>query len=130
MALILCPECTKQISDHARACPSCGCPIPAPYLTSPSAQKHPVKTGPLGFRAETCMRFENPVTQETVEIRNPCAWTLLFGPLYWLKHGAWLPALLAGIAAIMSVGLLWLMLPILAIPVLRGSYIKRGWREA
>ena len=27
MALINCPECNKQISDKAAACPSCGCPV-------------------------------------------------------------------------------------------------------
>ena len=27
MALIKCPECGKEISDKAAACPSCGCPI-------------------------------------------------------------------------------------------------------
>ena len=27
MALIKCPECGKQISDRAAACPNCGCPV-------------------------------------------------------------------------------------------------------
>ena len=27
MALIKCPECGKEISDKAVACPNCGCPI-------------------------------------------------------------------------------------------------------
>lgn len=27
MALIKCPECGKQVSDKANACPGCGCPI-------------------------------------------------------------------------------------------------------
>ena len=27
MALIKCPECGKEISDRAKACPSCGFPI-------------------------------------------------------------------------------------------------------
>ena len=27
MALIICPECRKEISDRASACPNCGCPI-------------------------------------------------------------------------------------------------------
>ena len=29
MALITCPECGKQVSDRAAACPNCGCPISA-----------------------------------------------------------------------------------------------------
>src|SRR5258708_38202335 len=28
MALVACPECSKQISDRARACPNCGYPAP------------------------------------------------------------------------------------------------------
>lgn len=27
MALIKCPECGKEISDKAHACPNCGCPL-------------------------------------------------------------------------------------------------------
>lgn len=27
MSLINCPECNKQISDKAKSCPNCGCPI-------------------------------------------------------------------------------------------------------
>lgn len=27
MALINCPECNKEISDKASACPNCGCPL-------------------------------------------------------------------------------------------------------
>ena len=30
MALINCPECNKQISDKASACPDCGCPMTPP----------------------------------------------------------------------------------------------------
>ena len=30
MALILCPECNREISDRAPNCPHCGCPIAAP----------------------------------------------------------------------------------------------------
>lgn len=39
MALITCPECGKQVSDRAAACPSCGCPLqetpPAPVPPVP-----------------------------------------------------------------------------------------------
>lgn len=27
MALIKCPECSKEISDRATSCPHCGCPL-------------------------------------------------------------------------------------------------------
>ena len=35
MALIICPECKKQISDKAAACPNCG--LPAAYFHAASA---------------------------------------------------------------------------------------------
>lgn len=28
MALVKCPECGKDMSDRADACPGCGCPLP------------------------------------------------------------------------------------------------------
>lgn len=27
MALVTCPECTREVSDHAAACPHCGAPL-------------------------------------------------------------------------------------------------------
>lgn len=35
MALIKCPECNREISDQATACPSCGCPIQAMAYVGP-----------------------------------------------------------------------------------------------
>lgn len=34
MALIKCPECGKEISDKAAACPNCGCPISGSNVVS------------------------------------------------------------------------------------------------
>lgn len=36
MALISCPECGAKVSDKAHSCPSCGCPIAAPTVASPT----------------------------------------------------------------------------------------------
>lgn len=36
MALIKCPECGKEISDRAGACPNCGCPINNGVETNPT----------------------------------------------------------------------------------------------
>ena len=27
MALIMCPDCKREVSDKAEACPHCGCPL-------------------------------------------------------------------------------------------------------
>ena len=37
MAMIQCPECQKEISDQATACPNCGTPL-TPEQTQPQAQ--------------------------------------------------------------------------------------------
>jgi hypothetical protein len=44
MALMDCPECGRQVSDRAAACPQCGCPLQVsaplrvtPYQANPSA---------------------------------------------------------------------------------------------
>ncbi|HEY0294621.1 MAG TPA: hypothetical protein VGC69_04700 [Bordetella sp.] len=46
MALISCPECARQISDKAAACPSCGCPISVSekMQQSTAAMNAPVQT--------------------------------------------------------------------------------------
>lgn len=38
MALRNCPECSKEVSSYATACPSCGFPIKSPAPTGPLAQ--------------------------------------------------------------------------------------------
>jgi len=40
MGLIQCPDCKKQVSDRADACPNCGCPPTAP----PNPTTHPAST--------------------------------------------------------------------------------------
>ncbi len=39
MALILCPECSHQVSDMAFACPSCGYPLKTAALATPQKRK-------------------------------------------------------------------------------------------
>lgn len=34
MALIKCPECHREVSDRATACPNCGCPISGPQAST------------------------------------------------------------------------------------------------
>jgi hypothetical protein len=49
MALINCPECTKQVSDKAAACPHCGHPIADGPSTAPSAPPSQVGSPPGDF---------------------------------------------------------------------------------
>jgi DNA-directed RNA polymerase subunit RPC12/RpoP len=50
MALITCPECSKQVSDQAKSCPGCGYPIKVAQVPSQIANRadNYVK-GTLGF---------------------------------------------------------------------------------
>ena len=83
----------------------------------------------LGDRAATFMCFEDPNSRARVELRNPCAWTLLFGPFYWARHGALGEGLVATVLTVFSAGLAWLVLPFFAVIVLRRRYLSNGWRE-
>ena len=51
--LITCPECKKQISDQAAACPHCGRPMrraaPTAYAPQPAGQAAKRKEGPRPF---------------------------------------------------------------------------------
>lgn len=52
MALIVCPECGRQVSDKAAACPNCGSPISAMFnkkvmIRMPAAEQ--VATGWVGL---------------------------------------------------------------------------------
>ena len=55
MALIYCPECTKQISDQTNTCPHCGYPIQAPKsdpLSTPVTMGQP-KAAPKSYGCGT-----------------------------------------------------------------------------
>ena len=49
MALIKCPECGKEISDKASACPNCGCPVSEMTTGGVVRIKIGVLKSPTGF---------------------------------------------------------------------------------
>lgn len=51
MPLILCPECKREISDKAVACPGCGYPIREPSISSTFSSATTVKTAGTVFAA-------------------------------------------------------------------------------
>ncbi len=54
MAMIKCPECTKEISDKAAACPHCGCPASAFHaVAEPPPPPPPPITMPDEFKADS-----------------------------------------------------------------------------
>ena len=42
MGLITCPDCGKEISDKASACPNCGCPVGKPTTDTSGKKKDSV----------------------------------------------------------------------------------------
>lgn len=49
MALIRCPECAREVSSHAPACPACGYPLHA-KSQPPAAQPHMLQSPHLWGR--------------------------------------------------------------------------------
>jgi hypothetical protein len=71
---------------------------PAP---APAQVPGPVQQGPWGARV---------VKHHSV----PFLWCLLFGPFYFAAKGAWIHAVIALLAALVTMGLSWLVYPFFA----------------
>ena len=57
MALIVCPECGKTVSDQAESCPRCGLPSPASALLKRRDQQVQAKTAGLARTVQMWIRF-------------------------------------------------------------------------
>lgn len=68
MALIRCPECNKEISSAAEACPNCGYPLAKLKADEPKAVSESVETSPT-FKDQTV----NAETVEDVQEEKPFA---------------------------------------------------------
>lgn len=75
------------------------------------------------------MTFRHPANSHEVHVRHAFLWCLMFGCFYFIKHGAWGPALIALAAAIFTFGLAWLIYPFFAKGILRKHYLRSGWIE-
>ena len=64
MPLIMCPDCTKKISDRVEACPFCGCPAEFFGVT----QENVVNTSPASVQSDTNKELvKNSKSNETEE---------------------------------------------------------------
>lgn len=72
-------------------------------------------------------KFKNPQNGYVIETEAPWAWTLLFGGLYFIRHGAWGQAIIAFIVSAMTIGTAWLIYPFFAAKIIRDAYLRRGW---
>lgn len=59
MALIKCPECGKEISNKAIACPSCGCPIAGLEEANIVKIKMGILKAPLGINGSQEVEIEH-----------------------------------------------------------------------
>ena len=60
------------------------------------------------------MKFTNPVNGYTEKLGWPGLWTLIFGSFYFAVKGIWSHALISLILAICTIGISWLIYPMLA----------------
>lgn len=84
MALVTCPDCSKQISDAAQACPDCGRPMKA-QAAAPAGPAEPVRV----------ITSEDAVTTRSRGCADLIIWPLLLGVVIGL---IWLASWASGLA--------------------------------
>ncbi len=94
MALISCPECGRQVSDKAAACPNCAHPIsagPSGAVTAPERHAPPHRAP-----AETTRRRVSVPLPSFRTRAQPSAWVAILAllGLVLLLYGSWLLGLL------------------------------------
>ena len=89
MALIACPDCSREVSDKAPSCPHCGTPIA-------SAQEHQQVGVPLMTVQETSKRLKGHILIAAV---------LFWGGILWMFTGGTEAAPLATLS--ITAGFFW-----------------------
>lgn len=64
MALINCPECGKEISDRAKSCPNCGCPVQKIIPNEPTYNNQPIENN---YNFVPNMTYGYPYNQENIK---------------------------------------------------------------
>jgi hypothetical protein len=67
------------------------------------------------------MQFRNPNNGYVETASVPFLWTLLFGCFYFAVKGIWSHAIIAGILAICTGGIAWLIYPFFAKRIVRSN---------
>ena len=67
MALINCPECGKEISDRAVACPNCGCPVQKIIPNEPTYNNQPIENN---YNFVPNMTYGYPYNQENIKLQK------------------------------------------------------------
>lgn len=74
-------------------------------------------------------RFQNPANGYVEHSNSPVSWlwVLLFGPFYFIARGIWTHAIISLVAAIVTVGLSWLVYPFAVYAITNNHYRRQGW---
>lgn len=76
------------------------------------------------------MRFKNPTNGYEITTDSEWAYALLFGPLYFAKHGAWGHAIANFVLALLTFFLSSIVYSAKAKEIVRDTYLRKGWTEA
>lgn len=79
MALIYCPECGTQVSEHAAQCIKCAYPISS--LKSAINQQDNTKSHYTNYDYSTQNHQTQHTSSSKVEVNNSIVWVLAFAPL-------------------------------------------------
>lgn len=73
------------------------------------------------------MIFENQQNGYREAVSSPFLWCLVFGVFYFAVKGIWRHAFIGTVAAILTVGISWLIYPFFARSITRNAYLRKGW---
>ena len=74
------------------------------------------------------MKFRNPNNGYTEAVGWQCVfWALLFNWVYLIYRRAYFWGVVWLVAAFVTFGVSWLVLPFFGRPILRGVYYRSGW---
>lgn len=114
-------------------------------VSKPSPEEVEAQNRSLDFRPEDrpahmlkeqgMMVFVNPANGHECQIEGAGLWAFLFGPLYFMIHGAWAAAIiivvsvLATAFTIIGPVIVWIIGAAVAKSVVSNAYLKKGWIE-
>jgi hypothetical protein len=75
--------------------------------------------------------FREPTTGEVVTATTPLTWLwqLLFSPIHFAYHRAWVPAIISIVAMLFTFGLSGIIFAFLGYWILPKHYLRAGWQE-
>ena len=86
MALIICPECGEEVSDHAAICPNCGISINMDAVTPGTPQiddsTELEKLYVLARSAKNCMNDTAVIYYNRIKVLDPTSWEAHFYSVY------------------------------------------------